>query len=216
MQKEKGATTMLSRYSNMNNSALRLLAISILSAAVLSGCLSTPPAPPSDEEQATWDGAIKQMKRKRYEKAIPTLQAISNAQPSLPGPQLNLGIAHANLGRDQQALAHLNQALKLGPQLADDQANAWNQIGLIQVRAGQYKDAIKSYKRALVIAPGYDKAQFNLALVYDKYLNDPNEAMRQYKLYQAMRSRPDNAVGLFIKRIELEQQSALQKASTSQ
>jgi tetratricopeptide (TPR) repeat protein len=207
---------MLSRYSNMNKSALRLLAISILSVCLLSGCLSTPPAPPSDEEQATWEGAIKQMKRKRFAKAIPVLAKISAAQPTLAGPQLNLGIAYAKIGQDQQALVHLNQALKLRPQLADDQANAWNQIGLIQVRSKQYKDAAKSYRRALQIAPGYDKAQFNLALLYDKYLNDPEEAKRQYKLYQATRSKPDNAVGLFIKRIELEQKNALQQASSSQ
>lgn len=207
---------MLSRYSNMNKSAFRLLAISLVSTAFLSGCLSTPPAPPSDEEQATWNGAIKQMKRKRFSKAIPTLQKIAAAQPTLPGPQLNLGIAYAQLGRDEQALAYLNQALKLRPQLADDQANAWNQIGLIQLRGKQYKEAAKSYRRALQIAPGYSKAQFNLALLYDNYLNDPSEALRNYKLYQAMRSKPDNAVGLFIKRIELEQQNALQQASSSQ
>lgn len=207
---------MLSRYSNMNNPIIRFLAVGLLSATVLTGCLSTPPAPPSDEEQATWDGAIKHMKRKRFAKAIPTLQKIATAQPTLPGPQLNLGIAYSNLGRDEQALNYLNQAIKLRPQLADDQANAWNHIGLIQVRGKQYKDAIKSYKRALAIAPGYDKAQFNLALVYDKYLNDRDEALRQYKRYQAVLGKPDNAVGLFIKRIELEQQNALQQASSSQ
>lgn len=207
---------MLSRYSNMKNSNFRLLSLGLASALFLSACVSAPPAPPTDEEQATWDGAIKHMKRKRFAKAIPILQKISNAQQHLSGPQLNLGIAYANLGQDQQALVHLNQALKLRPQLADDQANAWNQIGLIQVRAQQYKDAIKSYKRALTIAPGYEKSQFNLALVYDKYLDDPAEAMRHYKLYQSMRSRPDNAVGLFIKRIELEQEMALQQTSSGE
>lgn len=207
---------MLSRYSNMNKSVFRLVAVGLLSASLLAGCASAPPAPPSDEEQATWNGAIKHMKRKRFAKAIPTLQKIATAQPNLPGPQLNLGIAYANLGQDAQALTHLNQAIKLRPQLADDQANAWNHIGLIQVRAAQYNEAIKSYTRALEIAPGYDKAQFNLALLHDKYLNDPTEAMRHFKLYQSMRSQPDNAVGLFIKRIELEQQAALKQASASE
>ena len=204
---------MLSRYNNMNRSAARLLAVGILSSSFLIGCASAPPAPPSEEEQATWNGAIKQMKRKRFAKAIPTLEKISAAQPELAGPKLNLGIAYANLGRDQQAMEYLNQAIKLRPQLAEDQAIAWNHIGLIQVRSKQYRDAIKSYNRALSIAPGYEKARFNLALLYDKYLNDPDEAVRQYKLYQAGRSKPDNAVGLFIKQIELEQRQALQASS---
>lgn len=204
---------MLSRYNNMNKSAARLLAVGILSSSFLIGCASAPPAPPSEEEQATWNGAIKQMKRKRFAKAIPTLEKISAAQPELAGPKLNLGIAYANLGRDQQAMEYLNQAIKLRPQLAEDQAIAWNHIGLIQVRSKQYRDAIKSYNRALSIAPGYENARFNLALLYDKYLNDPDEAVRQYKLYQAGRSKPDNAVGLFIKRIELEQRQALQASS---
>lgn len=204
---------MLSRYNNMNRSAARLLAVGILSSSFLIGCASAPPAPPSEEEQATWNGAIKQMKRKRFVKAIPTLEKISAAQPELAGPKLNLGIAYANLGRDQQAMEYLNQAIKLRPQLAEDQAIAWNHIGLIQVRSKQYRDAIKSYNRALSIAPGYEKARFNLALLYDKYLNDPDEAVRQYKLYQAGRSKPDNAVGLFIKQIELEQRQALQASS---
>jgi tetratricopeptide (TPR) repeat protein len=83
------------------------------------------------------------------------------------------GFAHYYSGSDS-ALFYFKKAEEQNPyhiQILSD-------IGAIMVNSGNYDEAIKYLKRALIIIPNYNEAHFNLAITYYN-LNKPNEALNE-------------------------------------
>ena len=97
-----------------------------------------------------------------------------------------LGIAHADLGKHQEAIESFKQAIRLDP----DDADAHLNLGAAYGELGKWKESIKSFKQALRIDPDYAKAHYNLGTAYHntgKY----KDAIESYK--QAIKIDPDDA-----------------------
>lgn len=65
-----------------------------------------------------------------------------------------------NLGRREQALANLRQALSLDP----DYSEAWYSLAHVLRATGKLEDAVHAYQRALQRAPGFRAALLNLGI----------------------------------------------------
>ncbi len=99
----------------------------------------------------------------------------------------NLGIALAESGRTQEAVAHYEQALRIKPDYAEAHCN----LGAALARAGRLQEAVGHYEQALRIQPDYADAQYNLGLAL-ALLGRTQEAIGHYE--HALRiHQPDNA-----------------------
>ena len=130
----------------------------------------------------------------------------------------NLGIALAQTGKIEEAIAHYEQALRIKP----DYAEAHNNLGIALAQTGKSRshrtlragatdqarfrrgarqpgdrlgaggqdtEAIGQYEQALRIKPDYVEAHYNLALALEKMGRTP-EAIEHYQ--QALKLRPDD------------------------
>ena len=80
--------------------------------------------------------------------------------PGSARAQNNLGKALYDLGRIPEALAHIEESLRLGPPLAAAHFN----LGLILARRGRREEARSQYEEAVRLNPEYAEAQLNLGV----------------------------------------------------
>jgi Flp pilus assembly protein TadD len=96
----------------------------------------------------------------------------------------NLGMDLAQMGREQEAMGHYEQALQIKP----DDVDAHNKLGNALLRAGKVQEAIIHYEQALRIKPDLAETHYNLGLALE-YTGRVQEAIQHYK--QALRINPD-------------------------
>jgi tetratricopeptide (TPR) repeat protein len=106
--------------------------------------------------------------------------------PNAPSLHNNFGNAFLELGRYQDAIEALKQAIRIKPDLAEAHYN----LGVAYHRLGRYKDAIEALKQAIRIKPDLAEAHCNLGVAYGE-LGRYQDAVESYK--QAIRIKPDYA-----------------------
>jgi tetratricopeptide (TPR) repeat protein len=118
----------------------------------------------------------------------------------------NAWLAHNNLsiillqeGRIEDAMGHLEQALRIKPDFPEVHYN----LGVALVQLGRVQEAIAHYERAIRIKPDYAEAHNNLGIVLQQ-TGKIEEAIAHYE--QALRSKPDyaeahNNLGLALARL---------------
>jgi tetratricopeptide (TPR) repeat protein len=98
----------------------------------------------------------------------------------------NLGVALREQGRQQEAIQHFEQALRIKPDLAE----VHHGLAIALIGLGKVPEAIGHFERALQIRPDYVEVHYNLgaALMGQGRLQ---EAISHYE--QALRIEPDSA-----------------------
>jgi superkiller protein 3 len=86
----------------------------------------------------------------------------SRRAPLSPTPPINLGLAYANLGAADQAIAESNRALQLAPQ----EGNAWNNLGMGLFYKGEFESAQQAFLEAVRLEPENAVYWNNLAATY--------------------------------------------------
>jgi Flp pilus assembly protein TadD len=97
-----------------------------------------------------------------------------------------LGVALADAGRLDQAVAHYAAALAIWPQFAE----AHNNLGTARVDQGRTEDAIHEFGEAARINPNEPMFHYNLAVVLNT-AGRTSDAIREVKA--ALRLRPDDS-----------------------
>ena len=169
-----------------------------LCVALLVGCATNDPAtrkaeapaPVSPQQTANYQYALSLMQSGHDQQAARMLQTISQENPSLAGPHVNLGLLHLKANRLDEAEKELNRAIKLNP----DNAAAYNHLGIVHRQRGDFKKAQDAYRQALKIEPDYAIAHRNLGILYDLYLGDLSRALKHYERYQALTGGGDRQV----------------------
>jgi len=194
-----------------NNSLILTLAL------LLSACGSTTPLRPSEEPVATTDrGNATATPAAPAEELPPRLLsdyvmgvnsykagdtktsesiffAMTKAYPELPGPHANLGMVHIKKGEFDKAEAAFNKSLTLKA----NQPEVYNQLGILYRNRGQFDKALQSYQTGLKLAPDNPNLLLNLGILYDLYLNQPQEALKQWQHYKKLVS-DDKQVEIWI------------------
>ena len=98
----------------------------------------------------------------------------------------NLGLALADCGQIDGAIAHYRKALEIKP----DHELAHNNLGLALASRGQLDEAIAHYRKALEIKPEYVHALYNLGNALAGR-GQVDEAIAQYR--KALKIKPDYA-----------------------
>ena len=125
------------------------------------------------------------------------LQAIAQA-PSYAGLYYNLGRVYQKLNRPEEAEAQYRNAIGLNA----NHIYAFNALAQLKREAGKFDEAEALYKQALGVWPDHADSYKNLGILYDLYLGKQQEALVQYKNYQALQAEPDRLMAAWI--IDLE------------
>jgi Tfp pilus assembly protein PilF len=88
-------------------------------------------------------------------------------------------------GRNSDAIAHFEAALRINPKYAD----AHNNLGVCLTNAGRNTDAIPEFEASTRLKPDFADAHFNLALAFSKIPEHAAEAIAQFET--ALRLNPD-------------------------
>ena len=80
-------------------------------------------------------------------------------------------------------------------------AIANNYLGVSQRNLGKFKDAEAAYLAAVTADDNYAAAHLNLGVLYDMYLQQPEQALTHYARYQQLQTTPDTKVGSWVKEL---------------
>jgi len=145
-------------------------------------------ASPSEAARAQFAQAIEAMERVRFDEARAAFEALAAAYPHMSGPHTNLGILAAQVDNDPaQALEHFGAAVSANP----DNAVAHNWMGVLLREQGAYAKAEQHYLSALRARPDYPLAHRNLGMLYELYLERPEQATRHYDAYRQLAEGSD-------------------------
>jgi Flp pilus assembly protein TadD len=141
----------------------------------------------SDEVRADYEAAVRMLEEEQYEPGIALLLEVTERAPTVTAAHIALGIAYARTGDLDLAEASLHKALELNPQ----HPAAYNELGLVQRRKGQFAKSRASYEAALAQFADFHYAHRNLAILCDLYIGDSACALEHYEAYS--RIVPDDA-----------------------
>ena len=166
----------------------------LLGAALASGCgsvgmiVGTAPDP---GDGAAADQGLPQEVLSRFQQAVDQRESgndgaaaagferLVSDYPGLAGPKVNLAILKAEAGDTQSARALLENATtvctRCGP--------AWNELGVLERRQGNFAAAEQAYLRAIETDDGYALPYFNLGVLYELYQQRPAQAANYYERY---------------------------------
>lgn len=190
------------------------LLVLLVAASLLGGCSSSPSR--SHDPQAAVDGAVQRqfdkavaaMRAGDYAQAIPELEQLTEKAPSLAGPWINLGIARSRIGDPQSAVEALRKAIEVNPA----SPAAYTQLGMVYRIGGDFESSRKAYLDAIEVDPGYSYAHRNLGILLEIYLQQPDQALQQYRAYLALQEEQDQEVQKWI--VDLERRVASTQAKT--
>ncbi|MFK5893305.1 MAG: tetratricopeptide repeat protein [Pseudomonadota bacterium] len=154
--------------------------------------------------------AVSKAEREKYRAGITALynNDLSKAQrifnefirnkPKLAGGYANLALVHFKKKEFKKSLKQVNKALKLNPK----QVQALNLRAQLYVLDGKIHKAKADYLLAVKTKPKYVNAQYNLALLYDVYLQEIELAIQHYKIYMSLLKKPDEITQDWITHLE--------------
>jgi len=169
---------------------------------------------PEHEAQAEagrseYNVALAEMKSGNLEGALSIFKTLSAQYPLLSGPVVNQGIILRKQGKLKEAKKVLQDALfnkYQNPYLLSE-------LGAINRDLGNFKQAKQAYLSAIRIEEAYANAHYNLGVLADLYLHDPELALKEFKAYQALQEKPNKKVKGWIK--ELTRRVKRMKKTTS-
>lgn len=142
----------------------------------------TPAAPhgPSTAVKKQFAKAVEAMKDGKDDAAIDLFNDIASQDRQLASPHTNLGILYYRQGRLDQAEAAFKEALKRD----DKDYVAANYLGMLYRTQGRFGEAKAAYLQALAAKPDYALAHLNMAILYDLYTGELEQALDHYRQYR--------------------------------
>jgi tetratricopeptide (TPR) repeat protein len=132
-----------------------------------------------DAAQNQFTKGVHLLEKGQTEEARFVFEKLRDDYPKISVFYVNLGVTYKRLGLLPEAITSYQRALEID---RGDAAIYYN-MGIALREAGEFRKAEQSYKTALVIFPDFMDAHYNLAVLYDLYLNQPNEAIEHYRRY---------------------------------
>ena len=148
---------------------------------------------------AKYSQALAAMRAGDTPKARRLMKELSQTQPELAGPQINLAILLLAEQDDSGAEALFRRVLEQTP----GHPVASNQLGLLLRQQGRFSEAQQAYENALQTEPEYLLAHRNIGILYDLYLQKPEKALYHYQRYQSLAGTADTEVTGWIADLKL-------------
>lgn len=184
--------------------------ITVISLLVLSACAHDASRPSEPKPETEQPRTISESDRVEYQNAINALNnnQLAKAQrlfsqfihnkPGLAGAYANLALIHFKKNEFDKSLVQVNKALALNA----DKAQALNLRAKLFVHDGKIHKAKDDYLKAIKLKPEYINAHYNLALLYDVYLQEITLAIEHYKIYLSLLKEPDTNTEAWVEHLE--------------
>jgi tetratricopeptide (TPR) repeat protein len=210
-----------------STSFARLWGLTILALLLATGCASGPKPAAGGSDAAAGDaGAVREVPPEAqtiYEQAVASMAAGDSIDaelrfqefllqyPDFPGAHVNLAIIFS--ARDDLTAAEnsLTDALIVDPEYGP----ALNQLGMVLRRQGKFVEAESAYLKAVTADPDYALAHYNLAVLYDMYLQRLDSALVHYERYQVLTGE-DKQVTRWIADLKRRIESATRAANVTE
>jgi Flp pilus assembly protein TadD len=140
--------------------------------------------------QREFDNALDALNTGHADEAARGFLELTKTHADLGGPHANLGIIYRQEGKPAEAVAELEQAVRLNPQ----QPVFLNQLGISYRQQGQFAKAREAYEKAIALDPSYPAAYLNLGILFDLYFWDSKRALELYDRYLALTPGGDDKV----------------------
>ena len=144
--------------------------------------------------QRAYDAALDDLNAGRREQAQRGLQELTQSEPQLGGPHANLGMIYRQAGKLPEAVAELEQAVRLNAQ----QPVYWNQLGITYRQTGDFAKAKEAYEKAIALDPSYAMPYLNLGILFDLYFWDSKRALELYDQFLKLSPGGDERVTKWI------------------
>ena len=184
---------------------INLLIISLL----LTSCATTDDAPDSPSETSSplvrseyetsqFKKATALLNNNKINAAKNIFLSLNDERPELAGPYANLAIIALKEDKPNEAFELVNKSLNKNPNLPQ----ALNLLAYLEQIKGEIRSAEKNYKKAIENKPNYSLAHYNLALLYDIYLQDINRAIPHYERYMELINNEDKNTADWLEQIK--------------
>ncbi|MHC4222229.1 MAG: tetratricopeptide repeat protein, partial [Planctomycetota bacterium] len=127
-------------------------------------------------DEHEYQQGIDALRARDFDKAKRLFGQFIQKNPSLSGAYLNLALIAYREEDYEKANRLVDQVIKLNPQ----QAPAYHLRAQLHLQNGKIKPAQQDYLKAIEIRPDYTNAHYNLALLYDIYLQELALAIEHY------------------------------------
>jgi tetratricopeptide (TPR) repeat protein len=146
------------------------------------------------DNRAAFVQAIELLRSGRLVQAEALLLQVTDDQPELAGPWINLARVFVAQDREDAAVAALDQAVLANP----GNCAARTELGVLLRRRGEFEAAEAHYLACLEVQPDYEAAYLNLGILYDLYLGRLADALAAYRQYQSLAVEPDRQVDVWV------------------
>lgn len=204
---------------------LKALLLVLLSAAWLSGCTSilssdssktaakgeqvsseSIPVNPYLNQSVSIPSSVKKefskgvgaLKSKQWGQAESIFKQLWTEYPTYSGIAVNLGLAYKGQGKLNEAVFYLQKAINTNK----NNLNAYNQLAVVYRKQGKFTHAESSYKKALAIWEYHPETHHNLAILYELYMGQWDEALSHYRRYRELVPEPNRKLNGWIKDLE--------------
>jgi len=158
---------------------LALLSAGCLRAAAVAPVRSVPTRVSPDPTVVQFRKGVQLLEKGQTQEARSVFEKLRDDHPRIGIFHADLGVTYKRLGLLPEAIASYQRALEID---RGDAAIYYN-MGIALRESGEFRKAEQAYKTALVIYPDFTDAHYNLAVLYDLYLNEPDEAIAHYRRF---------------------------------
>jgi tetratricopeptide (TPR) repeat protein len=134
------------------------------------------------------------------------LQYLTEKYPMLSGPWLKLGVIAEKKEQYGDAIKYYQKAISVN----GNNVNAYMALGLLQRRQGYFADAQRTYLEALRVWRDCPEAHLNLAILYDLYVNQPEQAQKHYEAYYFLTGQKDEKAHKWL--VEVRQRTGIERS----
>lgn len=131
---------------------------------------------------------------------------LTETHPTLSGPWLELGAIAEKREKYDEAVNCYEKAISVN----ESNVNAYVALGLMQRKQGRFIDAQNTYIRALNVWKDFPEAHLDLAILYDLYLNKPEEAQKHYEAYYFLNNKQDEKVRKWL--VEVQRRTGIERS----
>ncbi|TNE79427.1 MAG: tetratricopeptide repeat protein [Gammaproteobacteria bacterium] len=131
-------------------------------------------------------------------------RAMTKEFPTLSGPWVQLAGLSEQREKPEKAREYYHKALEVNP----NNVNAYIEQAMFERRQGEFDNARDAYLAALQVWKDYPEAHLNLAILYDLYMNLPEEAQPHYEAYDFLTGKTDERVANWL--IEIRRRTGIE------
>lgn len=145
------------------------------------------------------------LKDKKWPEAQAHWQTLAQSYSEYPGVWANLALIELNLSHLDESQAYLDKALAINSEFCP----AAKLEALVKRQQGQFKEAESWYKKAIACDEKDASSAYNLAILYDLYLQDLPNALAYYQKAKELSGEANESLDMWIADLQKRQPTRL-------